>query len=315
MNYSGMETREWLEHCAINPDRFYEAFGESEWVNQVCYVWKPNVQLLTQVQRTVEAKNSPIIPVGGMYGAGKSAFKWALQSLLEEKGTIKVISTRLHFKTSGFNLCTQVADTMGLRELFGKRYPRSRQEVLAVMEKKLKELLLQLRPVMIIDDAHFMDAESYLTVKSICDFEIDGKRICPVILLGEYATIDENLKNGILAQVRERAQFKGVINAFTEVDGFEMIARGLSYAKNDPIGIDYDIESNQADGMRRCEPFNAAAVGRILALTRLPRQIKQLVVRSVETQAEKADDLGQNDKYILTPNIINEVYESLGWSK
>jgi type II secretory pathway predicted ATPase ExeA len=307
-----MDIDEWLLQQGIDPYLFMRAFSEEVWIDPSLYVWTVTENALKRISGAIIHKTSPIIVAYGFYGVGKSALIHALDYTFKNSygtGSVKIIEVPIRIDgSSEFMFLRDVADAVGLRDKFGGRYPRDRHDLIAAIEDVLKNEAERFSILtLIVDDAHFLRKQAYMSIKTICDIKKEGGRICPVVLVGEYFKIGEDLASGKLAQVKERVQERVMLRVFHEIDLFELVARAIAYSREEPLPPDWRFDPNI--DMNRIRPFTPMSLHTLFQRTRgLPRFFKPVCRIAAEIRAEEADrlPLSERDKFIITPSNIGD---------
>lgn len=188
---------------------------------------------------------------------------------------------------------------------------RVRSNVEQALQKRVD---MGIEPLIILDDAHYLKPSAFDAIKHISDIEKNGKKICPVLILG-YHRVVEQLKKGDLAQVADRIHLRRALNLFSQRDVFEYVARTASFGRSLPLSISYEfpIQSNavvQAEAPRLA-PFTLPAVGKIYELSRNPRIVRLICAEALKIQASESDALQAPARFAITAKTIERAWEAI----
>jgi len=304
---------EWKAGAGFQDD----PYRDTEWLSPSTYVWRTNSEILTAVTESFMNKESQMMLVVSDYGLGKSAFRHALSITLSQEAARRRRTfqqmTLLQAEWTELQLYKEVAVKLS-RSDQGDRHSVRRRVEEAIGEKAERGMELLLT----VDDSHYLKPSGYHALKHISDLEINGRKLCPVLMLGYYK-VAEALKVGDLAQVADRATLRKQLNIFTQRDVFEYVARTCEWAKGRPLPQSYQFPAAAAGDTAAAQrvsaefpkllPFSALSVLRIYALTRNPRYVRLLCSEAIKVQAEGSDALQAPARFTIEPEIIDQAWE------
>lgn len=304
-----MDLPDWLAGAGIGENPYRDA----EWLSGAAYVWRTNRESIIDISNSFFSKESQIMLVVGDFGLGKGALKHAVMNVIKEAALEK--QRKVEFiileqaEWTKLQLYRALAKKLGVGD-DGDTY-RVRSNIEAAIQSRVN---MKIEPLVIIDDAHYLKSGAYDAVKHISDLESDGKKVCPVLLLGYYKVVEE-LKKGDLAQVADRIHLRRKLNLFTQRDLLEYVARTLQYGKGSPLPVSYEFPiQNQAAVQAeypKLEPFTVKAVTQIYQLSRNPRLVRLICAESFKVQAKGADAVKTPDRFNVTSKVINQAWEAI----
>jgi type II secretory pathway predicted ATPase ExeA len=251
-----MDFDEWQAGAGIleNPYR------DAEWLSPNTYVWRTNSEVLTDVVNSFFEKESQIMLIASDYGLGKSTFGHAVWHVISREAAVRsrnVQNVRLaQVEWTELQLYKEVAAKLGRSDGGDRQAVRRRvEEEIESRSRSGIEMLLT------VDDSQYLRKEGYHALKYISDLG-NGKKHCPVLILGYFNTVAEALKDVKLAQVADRIHLRKTLNLFSQRDVAEYIARTMEWSKRRPLSINYEFPTVQPgidQEIPKLLPFNLPA--------------------------------------------------------